>query len=398
MKFLFCLLRTPVALLLCVLTCSVGAAAAPDLGVRSAVLVDVATRKVLYSQNADAAVPPASLTKIVSMYVTLDRVKAKKLSLQETVRVSKAAAGQGGSRMHLKPGERVKLDRLLMGMAVSSGNDASVAVAEHVAGSVARFVRLMNAKMRELGLKRSVFKNPHGLPAAGQQITAREMALLACSYLKKHPEALRYHKTRSIRHNGALTTNKNPLLGSCTGADGLKTGWTTASGYNVITTVKRGKTRLLGVVLGAPSGAARATEVRRLMEAGFEARRKGVSVASVLRKTPLRAEKAEARPAPSKARPAKAEARPASPKAASPKAASPKAAAGKKSAAAPAKTGARASASSRPAARASRPKAAAAARVGRPVVAEREAWTSSGSLAPVSEKKAPARARGASHS
>lgn len=380
MKTFFCILRAPVALLLCVLIGAVGAAAAaPAMGVRSAILVDVATRKVLYSQNADAVVPPASLTKIVSMYVALDRVKAKKVSLQDTVRVSKAAAGQGGSRMHLKPGERVKLDRLLMGMAVSSGNDASVAVAEHVAGSVARFVRLMNAKMRELGLKRSVFKNPNGLPAAGQQITAREMALLACSYLKKHPGALRYHKTRTIRHNGVLTTNKNPLLGSCAGADGLKTGWITASGYNIITTAKRGKTRLLAVVLGAPSGAARATEVRRLMEAGFEARRKGVSVASVLRKSSFRADKVEARPAPSKDR------------------------SGKKSVAAPAKPQVRASASvsspSRPAARAFRPKAGTSDRVrSRPVVAEREEWTSSGSLAPVPGKKSPARLRGASRS
>ncbi len=342
--------------------CLVSAApAAPFAGARSVVLMDAGNGKILYSRNADAPVAPASLTKVAAMYTALNLVKAGKFSLQETVKIGRHAAAQGGSRMHLRSGEGVKLHRLFMGMAVSSGNDASMAVAEHVGGSQARFVRLMNAEMRRLGLKRTTFKNPHGLPAAGQLTTARDMALLAYRYLKRHPEALRYHKTQSIRHNGRLTTNKNPLLGTCKGADGLKTGWITASGYNIIATVKRGKTRLIAVVLGAPTASARAVAVRRIAEAGFEARRRGVGVAAALKGTPAsRAEAAPAAKPRTESRRKPAVAQPSSPHKKEP---------GRAVAAAPAtpKRPAQASASG--------------------TAPEREEWTSVGSLAPLSAEE-----------
>lgn len=259
------------------------AAARRDVNVRSAIVVDVKTGRVLFEQNADARIPPASLTKIMAMLVTLDKVSARKVSLKDKVRISRTAARQGGSKMHLRQGERVTLDRLLMGMAVSSGNDASVAVAEHVAGSSAAFVRLMNATARRLGMKNSSFKNPNGLPAPGQYTSARDMSRLARYYLKMYPKALRYHRTRRLTHNGRTTTNKNPLLGTCPGADGLKTGWITASGYNIISTAERNGVRLLVVALGARTPAIRSAEVRRLVEAGFAARKRGSSVAAVLR-------------------------------------------------------------------------------------------------------------------
>lgn len=259
------------------------AAARRDVNVRSAIVVEVKTGRVLFEQDADTRIPPASLTKIMSMLVTLDKVSERKLSLQDKVRISRTAAHQGGSRMHIRQGEVITLDQLLMGMAVSSGNDASVAVAEHVAGSGAAFVRLMNATARRLGMKNSSFKNPNGLPAPGQYTSARDMSRLARYYLKMYPKALRYHRTRRITHNGRTTTNKNPLLGVCPGADGLKTGWITASGYNIISTAERNGVRLLAVVLGARTPALRSTEIRRLMEAGFEAQKRGVSVATVLR-------------------------------------------------------------------------------------------------------------------
>lgn len=269
-----------VALLFCV------SGAQANIEARSAILLDAATGRVLYEQDADKLIAPASLTKVLSMFVVLDSVKAGKVSLKSPVRVSRKAAGQGGSRMHLKAREKVALDRILMGMAVSSGNDASVAAAECVAGSEERFVQLMTQKMRQLGLKQSVFKNAHGLPAPGQRTTAREMAVLSYQYLKKYPEALRYHRSRALRHNGIVTTNKNPLLDVCTGADGLKTGWITASGYNIISTVKRGNTRLLAVIMGASSGLVRSQEVRRLMESGFYAVEKKTTVASALQNFP----------------------------------------------------------------------------------------------------------------
>lgn len=239
------------------------------LDVRSALLLDMSTGRIIYEQNADEPIPPASLTKVLSMYVALDQVRAGKASLKDTVKVSRRAFSTGGSRMFLKQGETLSLNELLEGMAVSSGNDASVATAEHIGGNVDNFVQMMNAKARALGMKNSVFRNPHGLPAAGQHTTARDMLTLSRAYLAQYPEALRYHSTRYIKHNKVITTNKNPLLGNCEGADGLKTGWVFASGYNIISTVKRGKTRLLAVVLGAETTQARAQEVNRLVEAGF---------------------------------------------------------------------------------------------------------------------------------
>jgi len=245
------------------------AASHETLDVRSAILLDMNTGRILYEQNADEPIPPASLTKVLSMYVTMDQVRAGKASLRDNVKVSRRAFSTGGSRMFLKQGETLPLDDLLEGMAVSSGNDASVATAEHIGGNVDGFVQMMNAKAKTLGMKNSVFRNPHGLPAAGQHTTARDMLLLSRAYLAQYPEALRYHSTRYIKHNKVITTNKNPLLGNCEGADGLKTGWVFASGYNLISTVKRGKTRLLAVVLGAETTQARAQEVNRLVEAGF---------------------------------------------------------------------------------------------------------------------------------
>ena len=164
------------------------------LNVRSAVLMDARTGKILYSQNPDVRIPPASLTKIMSMMVTFDAIRSGKVKLSDQIRVSRHAARQGGSRMGLRAGERVSLNRLLMGMAVSSGNDASMAVAERVGGSGRAFVKMMNNKARQIGMSSSTFKTPNGLPAAGQYTTARDMARLGYVYLKNNPSALQYHR------------------------------------------------------------------------------------------------------------------------------------------------------------------------------------------------------------
>lgn len=253
-----------------------------DLNVRSAIIVEMKTGLVLYEQNADRRIPPASLTKVISMLVALDAVQSGQASLKDKVRISSNAAGQDGSRMHIKKGELITLDRLLMGMAVSSGNDASVAVAEHIAGSTKAFVQKMNATAKKLGMNHTVFKNPNGLPAAGQYTTARDMSRLGRYYLRKYPDVLRYHNTKTLIHNGQMTTNKNPLLGVCPGADGLKTGWIRASGYNIISTAERDGTRLLTVVLGAPTSQVRSAETRRLLEAGFLASKSHIAVATAL--------------------------------------------------------------------------------------------------------------------
>lgn len=272
---LTCLLNLPI--------CSAAGTGGGAIQARSAILLDMDRLEILYEQDADRKVPPASLTKILSMYVVFDALRDRQVTLRDKVTVSGRAAREGGSRMGLRAGETISLDKLLYGMAVASGNDASCAVAEHVAGSQAAFIRRMNATAKKLGMRHSHFATVNGLPARGQITTARDMLNLARNYIAVYPEALRYHSTRSITHRGRTCTNKNPQLGSYRGADGLKTGWTTASGYNIITTARRGKTRLLAVILGAGDNNVRAREVNRLMDAGFAVRNgRATSVAAAL--------------------------------------------------------------------------------------------------------------------
>ncbi|MBD5538896.1 MAG: D-alanyl-D-alanine carboxypeptidase, partial [Desulfovibrio sp.] len=236
---------------------------------RSAILVDLDSGRVLYEKNADTPIPPASLTKIMTMYLAMDAVKARRLRLDTRVRIPASAASVGGSSMHLSAGESVPLVRLLAGMAVVSGNDAAMAVATKVGGDTRAFVRQMNGRARSLGLSRTTFKNPTGLPAAGQKTSARDMMRLCRAYLKAHPTAMRFHGMRNFLHRGLSLRNTNALLGTMNGVNGLKTGWTVASGYNLVVTAQRGKTRLLAVVLGASSREQRDTAARRLIEAGF---------------------------------------------------------------------------------------------------------------------------------
>ena len=238
--------------------------------IKAAITMDMSRKRVLYQQNADRAIAPASLTKVLSMFVILDEVKAQRASLETMVTVSPKAAGTGGSCMNLYAGERVRLRELLRGMAIASGNDASVAAAQHVAGSEERFVQMMNRKAKQIGMKNSVFKNVHGLPAKGQQTTARDMLALTTQYLQTHPQALeQYHSRRYLEFHG-YTPNTNPLLGFLSGVDGLKTGYVGSSGYNLITTAKRGDTRLVNVLLGAPNKAVRLQEATRMVQTGFE--------------------------------------------------------------------------------------------------------------------------------
>ena len=261
---------------------------ASAVGVCSAIVYDLDNDAILFEQNADEPIPPASLTKVMSMFLALDHIREGHARADTAVTVSPAAAATGGSRMGLRKNETVPLERLLLGMAVSSGNDASHAVAEFVGGSVPAFVNMMNVRARELGMRDSLFLNPHGLPAAGQRTTARDMLTLARAYLHAHPDALRMHNTKLLTHAGQTTWNRNPLLGQYPGADGLKTGWIRASGYNIIFTATRGDRRLLAVIMGAPDVTARGSEACRLLDAGFlVCENRAVSVAAALDTLPV---------------------------------------------------------------------------------------------------------------
>ncbi|MBQ4616089.1 MAG: D-alanyl-D-alanine carboxypeptidase [Mailhella sp.] len=273
------------AFLLCLLF-AIPATAGP-INAKSAILMDVTTGRILYEQYPDKRIPPASLTKVLSMYVAMDAISAGKTSYSKKIKVSRKAARTRGSSMFLRTGDIVTLDKLFYGMAVASGNDASAAVAEHVAGSEQAFVQRMNRLARRLGMKNSRFLNVHGMPADGQYTTARDMLTMAHSYEAKYPKARKYHLAKSITHNGKSEPNHNPLVGYYRGLNGLKTGWITAAGYNIIVSAKRNGHKLIGVILGAPNTGVRAAEARRLLNAGFKSlSRKKITVATELGVSP----------------------------------------------------------------------------------------------------------------
>jgi D-alanyl-D-alanine carboxypeptidase (penicillin-binding protein 5/6) len=237
---------------------------------KAALLFNASTGQTLYSYNPNRQVPPASLTKILSMFVAEDAIRTRKINPDAMVTISGRAAAAAGSRMGITKNDKVSLESLLHGMAVASGNDASIAVAEYIGGSEKRFVQMMNKKARSLGMTKSAFVNASGLPAPGQYTTAKDMLALARAYLAAYPGNLKKHHTHMFStYKGHTTVNANPLLKIFQGADGLKTGFVNASGYNLISTAQRNGQRVIGVILGAPSKTARAAEAHALMEASF---------------------------------------------------------------------------------------------------------------------------------
>lgn len=269
--------------LLTLFFCVLPHAAFAKLNARSAVLYNVSTGRVLYSQNATEAIAPASLTKVMTLYIASDMMRSGKIKANKKIIVSNFAATTGGSSMGLKRHERVAFMDLLEGMAVASGNDAAAAVAEYSGKGTKAFVRRMNAKAKELGMKHTVFKNPHGLPAQGQKTTAMDMLQLAKYYIKQHKKMLPIHKVTAVRHNRTVLYNTNSLVASVSGADGLKTGFINESGYNIILTAQRGSTRLIVVLLGATSRQGRDAGARRLIEAGFATPNNAKSIAKKIR-------------------------------------------------------------------------------------------------------------------
>ncbi|MBQ7456002.1 MAG: D-alanyl-D-alanine carboxypeptidase [Desulfovibrio sp.] len=250
--------------------------------VRAALLFNSTTGKVLYQLNPHLPIPPASLTKVMTLYLALDQVAKGRIALTKKVRISALAARTGGSSMHLRRGERVPFAKLLIGTAVPSGNDAAMAVAETVSPNIQRFVQMMNARAKALKMKRTVFCNPTGLPAKGQMSTAYDMLKLALAYMRRHPKALDFHSVATFSHGGRVLTTTNPLLGAVCGVNGLKTGWTHASGYNIIVTAKRGKTRLVCVIMGGKNRIGRDMTARKLIEAGFKAQDSPKKVLEIL--------------------------------------------------------------------------------------------------------------------
>ncbi len=243
--------------------------AAARYDVKAAMVMDIASGQILYEQEADKQIAPASLTKILTMYLVWEDIEQGRVKLEDTVNISAAAAATGGSSMKLVKGERVTVYDLLRGMGIASGNDACVATAEYISGSEENFVERMNRKARFLGMQSSSFKNPHGLPAKGQLTTARDMMRLATAYLRRFPNSLDIHSKTHMYHNKIKRKNSNKLLGRVEGVDGLKTGFVSASGFNIIVTAKRNNRRLLAVILGGRTSAVRNREATEILQACY---------------------------------------------------------------------------------------------------------------------------------
>jgi serine-type D-Ala-D-Ala carboxypeptidase (penicillin-binding protein 5/6) len=251
----------------------------PEVAARAYLLLDITSNQVLVEKDADRPVEPASLTKLMTAYIVFDALRAKKITLDQTFGVSERAWKMPGSRMFIEPRMKIKVEELLKGMIVQSGNDATIALAEGVAGSVERFVQLMNEQAKVLGMSNTSYKNPEGLTEAGHTTTARDLALLSTRILREFPQYTPIYAIKKYRMEGtpaANENNRNLLLLRDPTVDGLKTGHTEAAGYCLIATAKRelpqvGQRRLLSVLLGAANENARANESQKLLNWGYSA-------------------------------------------------------------------------------------------------------------------------------
>jgi D-alanyl-D-alanine carboxypeptidase (penicillin-binding protein 5/6) len=258
---------------------------APEVAAKAYLLVDLTADQVLAAHEADAPVEPASLTKLMTAYLVFDALRARKIDLKQALPVSERAWKMPGSRMFIDPKMQVPVEDLIKGMVVQSGNDATVALAEAVAGDVPRFVERMNAQAKALGMKATAYRNPEGLTEPGHTTTASDLRILAQRLMADFPEYMGYYSIKKYRYPGtpaANDTNRNVLLFRDPSVDGLKTGHTQAAGYCLVATARRdfpnlgsgsqpGPRRLLAIVLGAANEGARANEAQKLLNWGYTA-------------------------------------------------------------------------------------------------------------------------------
>ncbi len=247
------------------------AQAPPQVAGRAWVVADISSGQILAAEKPDERFEPASLTKLMTAYVTFTALREKKLALEQQVNVSEKAWRASGSRMFIEPKKPVTADELIRGMIVQSGNDACVALAEQIAGSEEAFVGMMNREAERLGMKNTKFMNVSGLPDPQHYSTARDLYLLASALIRDFPaEYEQYYSMREFRYNGITQMNRNRLLWLDNTVDGMKTGFTDAAGYCLVASSKRGPRRLLSVLLGSTSESMRAQESQKLLNWGFQ--------------------------------------------------------------------------------------------------------------------------------
>lgn len=235
----------------------------------SALVIDASDGETMYAQDADRIRPPASLAKLMTLFLTFDALDARELRLTDRITLSRHAAAQAPSKLGIAAGRSLSVGDAIRAIAVHSANDVAVAMAEHLAGSEPAFARAMTERAESLGLHHTEFGNATGLTNARNRTTAHDVALLSLAMLRDHPRGYAYLSTRSLQWGGRRLVNHNHLLGRVPGVDGLKTGYTVDAGYNLAASAKRRGKRLIAVVMGERSASARDVRVSNLLEIGF---------------------------------------------------------------------------------------------------------------------------------
>ncbi|CEK10682.1 D-alanyl-D-alanine carboxypeptidase family protein [Legionella hackeliae] len=242
---------------------------APTLNAKAYILIDVNSGKIIAEKNSEEKLPPASLTKMMTLYVISNALHNQQVHLTDNVRVSRDAWKTGGSRMFIKEGQQVPIEDLLKGIIVDSGNDACVAMAEHLGGSEQGFAEIMNQQAQNLGMKDSHFTDSTGLPDENLYTTAKDLAILGRALVLNFPQYYHWYKQKWFTYNGIRQPNRNRLLWRDSQVDGIKTGHTNDAGFCLVSSAKRDNMRLLAVVMGSPTDAARADDSERLLNYGF---------------------------------------------------------------------------------------------------------------------------------
>src|ERR1700678_372653 len=269
----------------------------------SSIIVDGNSGAILSANNPDASRHPASLTKIMTLYLLFERLDAGKINLDTEMSVSEHASDQAPTKLGLRPGQTIRVEDAIKGLVTRSANDAAVVIAEAIAGDEDDFAKLMTRKAHALGMSRTVYRNASGLPDDDQVTTARDQSTLGRAIQDRFPRYYRYFSTTAFNYHGHSIANHNHLLGNVEGVDGIKTGYTRASGFNLVTSMHRGNRFLVGVVMGGRSGGSRDAIMRGLLSANLEKAATKRTVAAITERNPADAntdvadDEAEQRPA-----------------------------------------------------------------------------------------------------
>ena len=250
------------------------------------IVVDAKTGKTLYSSSADAYRYPASLTKIMTLYIVFEELESGRLSLDSELKVSSYASQRPPSKLGLKPGSTIKVKDAILALVTKSANDVATTVAENLGGSERKFAERMTRTARQLGMSKTTFRNPHGLPDSGQRTTARDMATLGIAIQERFPQYYGYFKTRAYSYKGRTYGNHNKLLGRVKGVDGIKTGYIRASGFNLVTSVNRDGRQIVAVVMGGRSGASRNAQMTKLINGYLPKASRGAKTAPLVVQRP----------------------------------------------------------------------------------------------------------------